>query len=279
MPSDRFTDPEYLRTQQYASDSNLQARIALHRRFSTNRYGWFRWYFEQITLPTQARLAEIGCGPAALWQEVLPRLPAGWRILLSDLSDGMVAAARASLPASDPRFDFCVADSQTLPLPSAHFDAVFANHMLYHVPDLERALQEIRRVLKPGGYLYAATNGEHHMEAIEMFGRSFARAVGVPLEDGFSRRNLRFSLENGEKRLRPHFTRVERRDYPDALEVTEAKPLAAYLLSTTSAVARLDSVQRARVEEALIAFARQYIAARGGSLHVAKATGLFIARK
>lgn len=278
MPSGKFTDPEYLRTRQYADDRNLQARIALHRRFSTNAYGWFQWYLDQVSLPPAARILEVGCGPAALWQDVLPRLPGDWRITLSDLSLGMVRAARGNLSAHSSQFTFTVNNAQTLPFPSGHFDAVFANHMLYHVPDLAAALREIRRVLKAGGTLYAATNGERHMEAINIFGRAFAEAVGVRLDDGFSNRNLRFSLENGAKHLRPYFTRVERRDYPDALEVTEAEPLAAYLLSTTSAVARLDSRRRPRVEAALLAFAREYIAARGGSLHVAKSTGLFIAR-
>ncbi len=279
MSSEKFTDREYLRTRQYADDRNLQTRIALHRRFSTNTYGWFQWYLDQVSLPPEARILEVGCGPAALWQDVLPRLPEGWRITLSDLSLGMVRAARANLPAHPPLFQFAVNDAQFLPYPTGHFEAVFANHMLYHVPDLPGTLREIRRVLKPGGYLYAATNGERHMEAIEMFGRAFAREAGVRLEEGFSHRNLRFSLENGAEHLRPYFAHVERRDYPDALEVTEAEPLAAYLLSTTSAVARLNSKQRPGIEEALLAFARQYIAARGGSLYVAKATGLFIARK
>ncbi len=279
MSSEKFTDREYLRTRQYADDRNLQARIALHRRFSTNAYGWFQWYLDQVSLPPAARILEVGCGPAALWQDVLPRLPEGWRITLSDLSLGMVRTARANLPAHSPLFRFAVNDAQSLPYPEGYFEAVFANHMLYHVPDLPRALREIRRVLKPGGCLYAATNGERHMEAIEVFGRAFAREAGVPLEEGFSNRNLHFSLENGAEHLRPYFASIERRDYPDALEVTEAGPLAAYLLSTTSAVARLDSDQRSSIEEALLAFARQYIAARGGSLHVAKATGVFIARK
>ena len=278
MPSGKFTDPEYLLTRQYADDRNLQARIALHRRFSTNAYGWFQWYLDQVSLPPAARILEVGCGPAALWQDVLPRLPGDWRITLSDLSLGMVRAARGNLSAHSSQFIFTVNNAQTLPFPGGHFDAVFANHMLYHVPDLAAALREIRRVLKAGGTLYAATNGERHMEAINIFGRAFAEAVGVRLDDGFSNRNLRFSLENGAKHLRPYFTHIERRDYPDALEVTEAEPLAAYLLSTTSAVARLDSRRRPRVEAALLAFAREYIAARGGSLHVAKSTGLFIAR-
>ena len=46
-----------------------------------------------------------------------------------------------------------VADVQDLPFPDASFDAVIANHMLFHVEDRPRALGEIVRVLRPDGRL------------------------------------------------------------------------------------------------------------------------------
>lgn len=43
MPS--LTDQGYLLNSQYRDSSNLDARIAVHQLFSTNRMGWYRWYF------------------------------------------------------------------------------------------------------------------------------------------------------------------------------------------------------------------------------------------
>ncbi len=74
----------------------------------------------------------------------------------------MVAEARAGLRAL-PDFHFVVAELSQLPFPEGSFDAVIANHMLFHVPNLELGLAEIHRVLGRGGVLIAATNGPEHL--------------------------------------------------------------------------------------------------------------------
>lgn len=50
-----------------------------------------------------------------------------------------------------------IIDIQNIPYEDNSFDLVIANMMLYHVPDLPRALAEVGRVLKPEGKLYTAT--------------------------------------------------------------------------------------------------------------------------
>ena len=43
----KINDQTYLCDEQYKDASNLNARIRLHVEFSTNKYGWFRWVFDQ----------------------------------------------------------------------------------------------------------------------------------------------------------------------------------------------------------------------------------------
>ena len=143
--------------------------------------------------------------------------------------------------------------------------------MLYHVPDLPRALAEVRRVLKPGGRLYAATNGEDHLDELaQLTVESGVDAAAVwSMQQAMS-----FRLENGAALLSPHFASVERDDFDDSLAVTEVEPLVAYVLSMNANMGRIDAECEARLRE----IAAQRIA-RDGVIRIAKSAGLFIGCK
>jgi ubiquinone/menaquinone biosynthesis C-methylase UbiE len=272
-----YSDPEYVKSQ-YRDASNLNARIALHERFSTNSYGLPRWIFDHFDMPNDARVLEIGCGPGRLWIENLDRLPGGWSITLTDVSSGMVAEAEASLAGSGHRFEFRDADAQHLPFEDETFDAVVASHMLYHVPDRPRALAEISRVLRARGLLYAATNGANTHREMGWMQRVLDPSRPT---DGYFGEPLQFSLENGAEQLSPWFSEVTLRRYEDALVVTDATPLVAYLLSGSAA----DSAARGsngdefgrRVSDLIDRLERE-LASRG-VIHITKDTGMFVARK
>jgi ubiquinone/menaquinone biosynthesis C-methylase UbiE len=262
-------DPAYLLTRQYHTAEKLSARMEIHRRFSTNPYGWQRFVFDHLLAapPLHAAILEIGAGPAELWRTNLDRLPPDWRVTLSDFSPGMLAAARRAL-ASSPQFAYEVADAQSLPFSDATFDAAVANHMLYHLPDRAKALGELRRVLTPTGVLFAATNGERHM--VELAG--LTREAGV-LDAWRATPQLvaAFSLENARDQLAPYFPHIDLAVYEDALEVTEAAPLVAYMHSLSGAADlpsdRLAQLQRI-IEDEIAAY---------GAVHITKSTGLFVA--
>lgn len=221
----KFTDQQYLKSDQYKDSSNLDARVELHRRFSTNPYGWFNWVFDALLkLPADAKILELGCGPGLLWKENAARIPSAWNVTLTDLSSGMLDAAWRNLVVTGRAYHFKELDAQEIPFADETFDAVIANFMLYHVPDLPKALSEIKRVLKPGGKLSAATVGENHMrEALD-----WTQQVGG---EAFARPSVSFTLENGFDQLASVFSRVTLTHYPDSLKVTEIKPLIAYILS------------------------------------------------
>jgi ubiquinone/menaquinone biosynthesis C-methylase UbiE len=272
-----YSDPEYV-TRQYRDASNLKARIALHERFSTNPYGLPRWILDHLDLPDGSAILEVGCGPGALWTENLDLLPKNWVITLTDASPGMVAEAEARLE-PDGRFEFRVADVQELPFEGERFDAVVANHMLYHVPHREGAFSEITRVLKPGGTLYAATNGERTQG--EMGWMQQILDPSRPTNGYYFGNLLEFSLENGAEQLLPWFSEVTLRRYQDALDVTEVKPLVDYLLSGSAAdtaARELDADEFDRRVSELTERLERVLTSRG-AIHITKDTGLFIARK
>lgn len=262
-------DRDYLLSSQYKTEANLNARIELHRRYSTNPYPFHRWLFEQLDLAPATRLLEVGCGSAAFWQTNRDRMPSGWNVTLTDFSPGMLAAAQETLGASSHPFHFALADAQELPFADGAFDAVIANHMLYHVPDRPRALREIARVLTPAGRLYAATNGPKHLVEIE----DALRESGNDESWWREMSDMPFSLDNGAAQLEAVFATVEMRRYDDGLNITAIEPLVAYVRSTTSRP-RLegDAAERFR------AVVQREIDAHG-RFHVSKDTGLFIASK
>jgi len=269
MPS--ITDQSFLLDSQYRDSSNLDARIAVHQLFSTNPVGWYRWYFDHLRLPPAAVILDIGCGPGRFWCDQLQCIPPDWRITLADLSPGMVTQAEANLRAAgagdDPRFRFQTADAQTLPFDDDAFDAVLANHMLYHVPDLPRALAEIRRVLRPAGRLFAATNGAGHMQELGDLLAPFSSNRSALLAP-----ERRFGLENGGQQLARVFAHVERHDYKDSLEISEVAPLVAYVLSTRN------MLWTASAEPSVEALTQHFetVLARDGVIHISKASGLFV---
>jgi len=266
MPEGSDLESEVRR--QYEDARNLNPRVELHRRFSTNLHGWQRWVFDQIELPADARILEVGCGRGDLWLENSDRIPQGWWITLSDRSPGMLEEARANVESVTARFQFIEADVQAMPWGIAVFDGVIANHMLYHVGDLSEAISEIRRVLRPGGRLYASTNGRAHMreltEPLERFG-----IVGAALQSSTSA----FQLENGADVLGGEFDDVVLRRYEDALAVGEVGPLVEYVRSMTGQSTLPDSV---RAELSRVWGAELVLQ---GVIRISKDSGVFVATR
>ena len=164
----RFSDPKYLRECQYKDASNLDQRVSLHERFSTNPQGWHSWVFAQLDPPPFANILEVGCGPGRLWAQNQSSFNSGWRVILSDFSPGMLANARERLLTLS-NLSFACFDAQDPPFPAGFFDIIIANHILYHVPDVDRAIAELHRILKPGGKLIATTNGQNHLRELREF--------------------------------------------------------------------------------------------------------------
>ena len=223
----RRIDSNYLLNDQYKNASNLMARAQLSR-FSTNQYSWQRWLFDQFDLPATARVIDFGTGPSWLWTENLDRIPPGWDITLTDFSSGMIEESKRNLAHSARPFKHDIVDVQSIPYADATFDAVIANHVLFHVPDLKKGISELRRILKPTGKLFTSTNGADHMRELHELQARFSPDIDYwqGLNDTRS-----FELDNGQVTLLQFFPNVVLKRYADALVVTEVQPLIDFILS------------------------------------------------
>jgi ubiquinone/menaquinone biosynthesis C-methylase UbiE len=266
----RVSDQTYLLTEQYRNASNLMDRIRLHEQFSTSPVDWMTWVFDQYQLPADARILEVGCGPADCWYKNFHRIPAGWHIILSDFSAGMLDSARAHLGDQAGRFAFRVIDAQAIPYDDAYFDVVIANHMLYHVPDRPAALAEMQRVLKPGGQFFATTIGPTHLQEMYEIARWFDPNIT------FGGVQTPFDLDNGLAQINAWFADAQIERFADNLVVTEVAPLVAFILSTTGTAREILQGERLA---AFISWVEAEFTKQGGQFFITKDSGMFKARR
>jgi SAM-dependent methyltransferase len=176
---------------QYETEDNLRARKSAYVNAEGDDPREFA--FEAVAEADPRRVLEVGGGEGELAERIRDELGIG--VTAIDQSERMVEIQQSK------GIDARVGDVQELPFADGQFDVVVAAWMLYHVPDLDRGLAEIARVLRPGGRLVAVTNAIDHLQELwELAGRET------------SLRTFTFRSENGEESLRRHFASVTRRD-------------------------------------------------------------------
>jgi SAM-dependent methyltransferase len=207
-----LSDPDVVRNE-YSTENGLRARASVYEGIAGPDAR--EAAFEAVREAAPARVLEVGCG----WGEFAARIAdeLGAEVVAIDQSSRMVELAR------ERGVDARVADVQQLPLPDRSFDVAVANWMLYHVPELDRALSELARVLRPGGRLVAATNSLDHLAELWAL-------VGRDRRD----EPERFFSETAEESLRNYFARVHRRDVVGTVTFPDADAVRGYVASSVA---------------------------------------------
>lgn len=99
------------------------------------------------------RVLDMGCGTGSL-SFALPAIANIESAAGIDLTEPYVAAARTRN--IDPRLTFDVGDALALPYPDSSFDRAFSLLVLQFIPEARKAVEEMRRVVRPGGTITAA---------------------------------------------------------------------------------------------------------------------------
>ena len=227
-----WTDRSFLRDVQYKTDVNLAARQSIYA-YQQPPIDLPREILGLAGLSGHEVVADIGCGNGRYLAELARRGHAG-PMVGADLSPGMLLAAGGRTPEAG----LLVTDATALPFPDATADLTLAMHMLYHVPEPDRAVRELRRITRPGGRVIVALNGEDHLRELRDVVAAALASLGrepTPL------RPERISLDQGEALLRAEFASVTRYDFAGQLRVPSPEPIAAYVRSMREASRLPDS--------------------------------------
>jgi ubiquinone/menaquinone biosynthesis C-methylase UbiE len=210
----RIDDPAHVQAQ-YLTEENLETRRSVWHPTADGRDPATE-ALAAIVADNPLRVLEVGPGTGMFAVRLAAALPDA-SLTTIEQSERFVEMTRAR------GIDARVGDAQDLPYADESFDAVAAMWMLYHVPDIDRAIAEVRRVLRPGGLFVAVTNGDGHVADLRR------DAGGEPVVTAFS-------SQNGEPQLRRHFATVERTDLVPQAVFLDSDAALAYLRSSEEAV-------------------------------------------
>lgn len=248
--------------EQYKNSANLNTRISIHSKYSTNKMGFGNWIVSNYEIKKGMRILELGCGTGDMWKEHIELLDIASELVLTDFSSGMLQSAKEMLGENE-HISYEIVDIQNIPYEDNSFDIVIANMMLYHVPEIHKGLTEVRRVLKENGCFYSATYGEN---GIVQFISRLLKSYNVE-----GKLNKSFTLQNGKGILSNYFQTVIRYDYEDALEVKNIDDMIDYIYSLSS-MTNIRNIERAELKRI---FETNMV---NGVLHVPKEYGMFICK-
>jgi SAM-dependent methyltransferase len=231
-----WTNRSFLRDVQYRTDANLAARQSIYA-YQEPRIDLVGRALDLALADDPGpgsdsgagarTIADIGCGNGVFLAELARRGYAG-HLIGADMSPGMLRAARQRTrhPA------LLAADATALPFRDESADVTLAMHMLYHVPEPELAVLELRRITRLGGRLVVGLNGaDHHRELRALITAALARLGHDPAPMASDR----LGLDQGEILLRRVFASVTRYDFAGTLVLPDPEPVAAYVRSLPAA--------------------------------------------
>lgn len=211
--------------EQYRTDANLRARVETHQRYTVG---------PELEPAVDARLSldggesllDVGTG----YGDFPARLRAAnhnGRLVGLDQQAGMIDHARRR----HADITFIRGDVEQLPFDDASFDVITSRHMLYHVPDIGRALREMHRVLRVGGRFLAVTNTRDTMAAFWSVIADAAKHDASLQALNRGSVGLRFADHNAEPFIREAFGNVIVTRLDARLEFPSPEPVERYFRS------------------------------------------------
>lgn len=136
-----------------------------------DRYG--RRTVEQLGLKPGSSVLDVGCGTGASALPAAEAIAPDGSVIGVDLSEKLLAIAREKAARQGlQNIEFRSGDMENLGFPDGHFDAVISVFSVFFVPDMQKQVRELWRMVRPGGQLAITFWGTNFAEP--MFGQWLA---------------------------------------------------------------------------------------------------------
>lgn len=228
MP-DKNHDTNFLAHGQYKTAENVNLRWDLYKtcvpRIDIHKTG-----LDRLGLNGTEDILEVGCAAGDVLLELRKARKHGGRLVGLEINDTITQPTvdyMKTHPALQP-IEFVVGSGDVLPFSEASFDVIIGFFMLYHLPDIGKALQEWRRVLRPGGKLLVSTASRYNRPKGKHLKERVAEIAHVKSFDKFS---TTFDLENGRTQLEEQFKVLDAFIYDGEMRIADPE---LYLASLSS---------------------------------------------
>jgi len=200
----KSTDYRHLTTRHYGDFSKLGFRKR-YNDFSKPMVGWEDEIVEFVMEGGPKRVLDVGCGNGDLLIKLRKKGFQG-ELFGIDLSEGILKGGIERNRKEGLGITFEVGNAQNLRFEDGFFGVVIAKHMLYHLPNVQKGVDEIYRCLRKGGTLIITLNSERNKPKLFKCEKMVSEKYGLHTEHG----QQIVSPENLESYLKK-FSKVETR--------------------------------------------------------------------
>jgi len=216
-------DKEHLKKYKYKNDNSLMMRKRVYQ-YTYPKIDLTKEVIKKIPFKAK-RVLDVGCGNGDLLISLRKSSFTG-ELFGMDLSEGIMQKGTKQSIEEGLNIIFKAADAESLPFKDEFFDVIIAKHMLYHVPNVQKAVNEVYRCLKKGGCYIVTLNSKNQKPKLAEY-------------EQFIKRKYEFSIKHGDHFLVTEnisgfltkFKKVETIHFENKIELRDPSPFIDYIAS------------------------------------------------
>lgn len=173
----------------YKDESLLKKRQALIQ-YDIPKISISQEIISLIDLNLDKYILDVGCGTGDLVTSLRKENNYKGKLFAVDISEGIMREGIEKNISGNLDINFEVSDAQNLPFNDSYFDVIIAKHMLYHVPNIEKAVNEVYRTLKKGGKFIVSLNSTNTKNKIKIIRNLVSNKFNLSWESCNDRLNI-----------------------------------------------------------------------------------------